>query len=466
MTSFEQVSRNMAKSMEICFVDDDTATNFLLHNDWNLESAVQHFFHGEGNLDSEENQNITNNDQELRRRVFSSNGPTVSSSSSQSDFSTTSVRLPLRKISPRPLSWFEWVAKFISLPLTFAYHTLFDIIMFVYSLFRARPLAVADPRGDVFKFISDFKECYGEAATAINFHASSYNEALAECKKSLRFMLVYLHNASHQSSERFVREILLNDRMNHFIQRNQILLWGASVQSQEGYKVSMALRENTYPFLGLLCMRDNRMVIVLRLEGDYELEPMLYVLQLAIDENRVYLEAIRNERNQREADMRIRREQEMDYERCLAEDRAKLNEKRRVENEKLLAEKLEAEQKLLEERKKQQFESKRAEIIRNLPQQPENSGSIRVSVRFPCGDRFERKFNLDDSIELLFNATLAHEKCPSNFSLLSSYPRRQLNCAPEWYREYGTVHDPSNIPTFRECGFDTSIMVLVQNNDA
>lgn len=49
-------------------------------------------------------------------------------------------------------------------------------------------------------------------------------------------MLVYLHNASHQSSERFVREILLNDRMNHFIQRNQILLWGASVQSQEGYK--------------------------------------------------------------------------------------------------------------------------------------------------------------------------------------------------------------------------------------
>lgn len=51
--------------------------------------------------------------------------------------------------------------------------------------------------------------------------------------------------------------------------------------------------------------------------------------------------------------MRIRREQEMDYERCLAEDRAKLNEKRRVENEKLLAEKLEAEQKLLEERKKQ-----------------------------------------------------------------------------------------------------------------
>lgn len=67
--------------------------------------------------------------------IFRFFGFFIWSSSSQSDFSTTSVRLPLRKISPRPLSWFEWVAKFISLPLTFAYHTLFDIIMFVCKFF-------------------------------------------------------------------------------------------------------------------------------------------------------------------------------------------------------------------------------------------------------------------------------------------------------------------------------------------
>lgn len=32
----------------------------------------------------------------------------------------------------------------------------------------------------------------------------------------------------------------------------------------EHFPVSMALRENTYPFLGLLCMRDTRMVLVSR----------------------------------------------------------------------------------------------------------------------------------------------------------------------------------------------------------
>lgn len=35
---------------------------------------------------------------------------------------------------------------------------------------------------------------------------------------------------------------------------------------------------------------------VLRLEGEYELEPMLFTIQTAIDENRSYLDAIRNER--------------------------------------------------------------------------------------------------------------------------------------------------------------------------
>ena len=135
-------------------------------------------------------------------------------------------------------------------------------------------------------------------------------------------MLVYLHNPSHEACDRFVREKLLTRQMKELIDQNNIVLWGASVRTQEGYKgiyaesyltrslyahkshfvlfhsytrnelsrdrnlaavvtfsgcfvfknnifiitssitVSMALRENTYPFLGLICMRDNRMVMV------------------------------------------------------------------------------------------------------------------------------------------------------------------------------------------------------------
>lgn len=49
-------------------------------------------------------------------------------------------------------------------------------------------------------------------------------------------MIVYLHNPSHESCERFVRETLLSYQMKQFLERNEILLWGVSVRSQEGYK--------------------------------------------------------------------------------------------------------------------------------------------------------------------------------------------------------------------------------------
>ncbi|EJW74231.1 hypothetical protein WUBG_14862, partial [Wuchereria bancrofti] len=130
------------------------------------------------------------------------------------------------------------------------------------SLFRAPPLAVADSRGDVQHFINDFSARFGDSNNGINFFSGSYEDAINECKNSLRFMIVYLHNPSHESCERFVRETLLSYQMKQFLDRNEILLWGVSVRSQEGYKVSMALRESTYPFLALLCMRETRMVVV------------------------------------------------------------------------------------------------------------------------------------------------------------------------------------------------------------
>jgi hypothetical protein len=71
---------------------------------------------------------------------------------------------------------------------------------------------------------------------------------------------------------------------------------------------------------------------------------------------------------------------------------------------------------------------------------------------------------------MLFNVTLVHAKCPGNFSLLSSYPRQQLVCAPDWYREFSTpdsgLDQQTRIPTFRESGLDKAVMILVQDNDA
>uniref|UniRef100_A0A914ZMP7 UBX domain-containing protein n=1 Tax=Parascaris univalens TaxID=6257 RepID=A0A914ZMP7_PARUN len=463
----DQQAEIISSFKEVCAVSDETAMDFLHRNDWNLEAAVQHFFQTGGQLEVED-QNISNTEQELRQRHLA-NEPSTSRIAASRDSSPFESRpiIPLeRRIAP-PMTWGEWLYSIVTLPLAFTYHSFMELLRFLWSLIRAPPLSVADPRGDVHRFVRDFDTLYGHQANQIQWCDAPYSDALNECKNSLRFMIVYLHNPSHEATDRFVRGTLLSQQMRQFVERNDILMWGASIRSQEGYKVSMALRENTYPFLGLICMREHHMAMVLRLEGEYELEPMLYSLQTAIDENRLYLNAIREEREQREANNRIRREQEVEYQRGLEADRARLDQLRRAESERQLAAKKEAETRLKQRLKKEKLREIRSRMARELPSETNSAEHVRVSVRFPSGDRFERRFDLDDSLEMLFRATFAHEKCPDDFTLLCSYPRRQLNCAPEWYREYGSsVQDPANIPTFRACGFDNSLVVLVQDNDA
>ncbi|MFH4983865.1 hypothetical protein AB6A40_010574 [Gnathostoma spinigerum] len=163
-------------------------------------------------------------------------------------------------------------------------------------LFISPVLSVANPHADVHKFIEDFESRYCDGRKIIDWMDMSYEEALRECKASLRFMIVYLHSPSHQSTEHFIRSTLLSVHFQTLITENNIAMWGASVRSQEGYKVSMALRENTYPFMGLLCVRDHRMALILRLEGEYVLSSLLTTIQGAIEENKVFLDAVRSER--------------------------------------------------------------------------------------------------------------------------------------------------------------------------
>uniref|UniRef100_A0A158R537 UBX domain-containing protein n=1 Tax=Syphacia muris TaxID=451379 RepID=A0A158R537_9BILA len=455
----------ITRFMEVCAVDHDVAEQVLVHNDWNIETAVQNYFQSSTSTGGwEEEQNSMNHEQELRHRRHSS-GNNVDTFENNSTYSSFSLNSSLRRKSPPLMTWSQWTMSLIKLPFEFVYRTFLDILRFFLSLLKNPVLAVADPRGDVQGFIEDFNEHFPNARNRLNWSTLSYNEVLNECKRNLSFLLVYLHNPSHQDSEKFVNEKLLSDQMLYFIERNRLVLWGVSVRSQEGYKVSMALRENTYPFLGLICMRSSRMV--LRIEGEYDLDSMIFAIQSAINENQVHLDTVRIEREQREADSRIRREQEADYERGLAADRAKLDKKRKQELERKKAlEKAEQEKRDFE-RKLQRFVEMKSRLRDTLPPESLESDTVRMNIRFPCGAHFERRFSLDDSLESLFVATFVHDKCPMNFSMYTSYPRKQLHCAPEWYKEFGTVlNDPNHIPTFREAAFERSETILIQDNDA
>ena len=72
------------------------------------------------------------------------------------------------------------------------------------------------------------------------------------------------------------------------------------MESGEGYRVSQALRESTYPFLAVVVLRQNRMMIVGRFEGFISAEDLLRRLVLVIRDNEAYIVAARAERQERQ----------------------------------------------------------------------------------------------------------------------------------------------------------------------
>ena len=125
---------------------------------------------------------------------------------------------------------------------------------------RARP-----PEEDVGEFLSEFNAKYGRDHVA--FHTGSYSRALEEAKRDLKFLLVYLHCPSHQDTKSFCQDTLASPGLAEFIANMNVIVWACSVDTTEGYRVSQALRESSYPFLALIVLRQNKMMVVGRVEG-------------------------------------------------------------------------------------------------------------------------------------------------------------------------------------------------------
>lgn len=182
----------------------------------------------------------------------------------------------------RPQGFTGWLLFFSSLPLRVMMATFYQFTHFVLRIIRPehRPgifvilpnsycdfnlyiihiqLAVTDPVGNVVSFIEEYNQTYGDQNPT--FYPGTYSQVLNEAKKELKFLLVYLHSKDHQDTNKFCRQTLCNPEVIGFINSN-CLMWACSVNSLEGYRVSQALRENTYPFLALVVQREFRMTVV------------------------------------------------------------------------------------------------------------------------------------------------------------------------------------------------------------
>ncbi|KAK3720481.1 hypothetical protein RRG08_058369 [Elysia crispata] len=415
--------------------------DILSGHEWNIEAAVQDTF----------------NEQEGAPTVFH-HPPRQEERLPQVNLQPANQRVIMYP-GRRPQGLFEWTYYLLTMPMRFVWSTIFDIVRAFISFFRPDPRRfVTDPLGDVTNFISAFEGKFGQQHPV--FYQGTYSQALNDAKKELRYLLVYLHSEEHQNTETFCRDVLCSEEFVNFVNA-QVLFWACNTTSPEGYRVSQALRENAYPFLAVIVLRDNRMSVVARIEGHITGAPELITrLEQVMTDNEASLVAARAERAERSFNQSLRQEQDEAYLQSLRADQEK-ERKKREEKEKEAE--LERKRKQEEEEREQQFlekEQKKSRIEQELPPEPASSHpeSIRILLKIPSGSRIERRFLRNQSLKWLYYYVFCHKECPDDFQIVTNFPRRTLPCEPQ-----DGEADP---PSFEEVGLGPSEMLFVHDNEA
>ncbi|XP_063851971.1 FAS-associated factor 2-like [Scylla paramamosain] len=346
----------------------------------------------------------------------------------------------------------------MTLPLRFTLASLSSLVLFLYRIVYPYPRRLTDPLEDVLRFIREYEAEHGSQHPA--FFQGSYSQALSHAKTELKFLLVYLHCADHQDTPFFCRSILSDPALVEYINTSMVF-WGCSVTSPRGLpRVSQAMRENSYPFLALVVLRDGRMTVVGRLEELLPAPQLTTRLQDLVRENEAHLVVARAERQERELTAALRLQQDEDYQMSLRADQEKERRKQ--------AEREEAQRREQEEREKQEDQQRERDNIRRqkmewvdrVPQEPEEGvdGVVHIVVKLPQGTRLERRFLKTDSLAGLYYYIFCHPDSPDRFQVTTNFPRQVVPCEPS--------SATPNPPTFEEFHLPPRSMLFVSDLDA
>jgi len=390
------------------------------------------------------------------------NNPSPSSSSSSSSGVGSAAALiraqqnnGLNNPNQRNPGVFGWIWTLLTRPM--------DIVFrFVWSLVRT-PLrfltaggdprrAITNPVQDVVEFIAEYEAAFGQDHPT--FYQGTYGQVLADAKKELKFLLVYLHCDDHDSTDEFCTEVMTNRDIRDFVNEN-MLFWGCTVKKPEGYRTSQALRENTYPFLALIVLKNNRMTIVARIEGVVDPAVVLTRLHQGVADNEAFLVAARTDRHERNMAQSLRQQQDEAYLLSLKADQEKEKKKQDEQKKKRDAE-LEKTRMIDDEMKRiEDLKNQKSLAAKTLKKEPsaQHPDAIRTVIKLPNGTRLERRFLKTDSLSHLYQFVFSHAEAPNVFDIATNFPKRNLPCK-------ASSSNPTP-PSFAEAGLGRSEMLFV-----
>ncbi|CAN6484811.1 unnamed protein product [Victoria cruziana] len=298
-------------------------------------------------------------------------------------------------------------------------------------------LSLSAGSAEALRFIEAFEREYGgEGRAWPNFVANGFMEALQTSQNSFKLLFVYLHSPDHPDTPVFCEGTLCSQVVAEFVNEN-FVSWGGSIRASEGFKMSNSLKASRFPFCAIVMAAANQRIALLQqIEGPKSPQEFLTILQKVVEESAPVLVAARLDEEERRNTRRLREEQDAAYRAALEADQAR-ERQRREEQERIEREAAEAERKRKEEQealeraareaaeKEAALERRRQEKALSLGIEPEKGPDVtQVLVRFPTGERKERRFQSSATIESLYDYVdslgfLKTEK----YKLVSNFPR-------------------------------------------
>ncbi|XP_070500425.1 FAS-associated factor 2 [Chironomus tepperi] len=323
--------------------------------------------------------------------------------------------------------------------INWCYSTLSSFIQTLLSAFTERERIITNPLDDVLKFIQDYNTKYPVHPV---FYQGTYAQALNDAKRELKFLLIYLHSESSSPTVmsgqqritetiNFCRNTLSNEDVISYINRH-MLFWGCDISSPEGYRVSHSFNARTghYPLSVIIALRDNKMTIMGRLEGDCTAEEFLVRMRRVVTDNERWLNAARHERLERSFTQTLRAQQDVAYQESLKADREKERKRQEEREEKQRIEKEIQEALATEERCRDLKERVKLELVHLVPSEPADNDpdAINIVFKLPNGMRISRRFLKNNSLNDIHNFIFCHPDAPDNFVLSQNFPKRILEC--------------------------------------
>ncbi|KAG1354555.1 Plant UBX domain-containing protein 10 [Cocos nucifera] len=234
-------------------------------------------------------------------------------------------------------------------------------------------------------FVAAFERDFGGAGSGVRFAAEGFMDALQRSQREYKLLFVYLHSPDHPDVPAFCSGCLCSASVAAFVNEN-FVAWGGSIRRTEGFNMSNSLKASRFPFCAVVVPSTNQRIVL---------------LQQARERQRKE-EQERLEREAAEAERKHKEEEE-------TRDRAA---REAAEKEAALA-------------------RRRQEKAMSLGVEPEKGPDVtHVLIRFPSGERKERKFHSSAMISSLYDHVdsldcLKVEK----YTLVSNFPR--ISYGPE-----------------------------------